>query len=125
VKPIGRTLWGIAGGFMPLHSTGPEPDFTSHDELCVLNAGDRMANVSITILYAEEHTDGPYLLTVAPRRVRHVRFNDFIFPVAMPLEAAYGAVIHSDVPVVVQFTREATQQAAEALLGTTAYPEPD
>jgi hypothetical protein len=54
-----------------------------------------------------------------------VRFNDFIFPVAMPLEAAYGAVIHSDVPVVVQFTRQATQRCPEALLGTLAYPAPD
>lgn len=43
--------------------------------------------------------------------------SDLIDPVAMPLEAAYAAVINCDVPIVVQFGRQDTL----ALLGTIAF----
>jgi hypothetical protein len=29
-KPIGRTRWAIAEGWIPGESTGPEPDMISH-----------------------------------------------------------------------------------------------
>ena len=51
---------------------------------------------------------GPYPLTVAPHRVRQVRFNDLIDPQAMPLGVDYAVVIESNVPIVVQFTRHDT-----------------
>jgi hypothetical protein len=122
MKPIGRTSWSIPGGWIPLGATGPEPTFTSRESIAVLNAGDEMANVRMTLLYADREPVDGYRITVAARRVRVVRMNDLIFPHAMPLETPYAAVITSDMPVVVQFTRQDTRQRAGAWMGTIAFP---
>jgi hypothetical protein len=128
-EPIGRTRWAVAGGHVPVDSTGPEPEMVSHDALSVLNAGDEMADVEVTLEYAREleamdgATAGPYRSTVAPRRVEHFRVNDLIDPFAPPLGEDYGVVVESDVPIVVQFVRQDTRQAEDAMLSTTAYSE--
>lgn len=121
--PIGRCRWAIPGGNVPVDSTGPEPEMVSHDALCVLNAGDEMATVEVTLQYADGREAGPYALTTAPRRVRHVRVNDLIDPYAPPLGEPYGIVVESDRPVVVQATRLDSRQAENATLSTTAYGE--
>jgi len=119
---IGRRRWAIAGGHIPLRTTGPEPECTSSDTLCVLNAADAEAVVKITIFYADREPVGPYQLAVLPRRVRQVRFNDLIDPEAMPLDTDYALIVESSVPVVVQFSRRDTSQAENAIATTLAYP---
>ncbi|MFP8953995.1 sensory rhodopsin transducer [Natrialbaceae archaeon A-arb3/5] len=123
--PVGRTEWAFPGGDVPVDSTGPEPEMVSHDKLCVLNTADEMARLEITLSYATGRTAGPYLLSVAPDRVRHVRINDLIDPYAPPLGKAYGLVVESNVPVVVQCTRQDTRQAENATLSTIAYGDSD
>ena len=122
MEPIGRTTWTFPGGWIPRNGTGPEPEFTSRDTLCLLNAGDALANVEVAIVYADRDPVGPYRLTVAPCRVRHVRINDLIFPEAVLLETGYAAIVRSDVPIVVQVGRQDTRQAAAAIAGTIAFP---
>ncbi|MEW6116536.1 MAG: sensory rhodopsin transducer [Nitrospirota bacterium] len=122
MKTIGRTTWAIPGGHIPLRSTGPEPDFTINDELCILNAGRQDAKVEITVFYADRDPVGPYRLTVPARRTRHVRFNDLIDPEAMPLDTGDACIVDADVPIVVQFNRRDTSQAENALLGVIAFP---
>jgi hypothetical protein len=119
---IGKRLWVIPGGHIPEGSTGREPEFTSRDELCVLNAGEVDANLEITIYYSDREPVGPYRLRVSARRVRQVRFNDLIDPEAMPLGTDYAAVIQSDVAIAVQFTRVDTRQASLAITSTMALP---
>jgi hypothetical protein len=125
VNSIGRTRWAIAGGHIPLHSTGPEPELTSHDKLCLLNTNDQEAQVEITLFYTDREPVGPYPLTVQARRTRHVRFNDLINPEAMPLDVDYASLITSDLPIVVQFSRLDSGQAENAVLGTMAFPVDD
>ena len=122
MEAIGRTTWVIPGGRIPLQTTGPEPESTSRDELSLLNTGDAEARIELKIYYADREPIGPYRLVVAARRVRCVRFNDLIDPEALPLGVDYAAVIASDVPIVVQFTRVDSSQTALALLGVMAYP---
>jgi hypothetical protein len=122
VKDIGCRLWAFAGGHIPLRSTGEEPRDTSRDELCVLNANAQEAHVEVMVYYEDHDPVGPYALTVAARRVRHVRFNDLIDPQALPLDTPYAAVIAADAPVVVQFTRRDTSLVANALMTTLAFP---
>lgn len=95
----------------------------SFDLLCLLNAGDAVANVRLRVLYAEHGEPEAYRLVVAPRRVRHLRINDLIFPEAVRLDAAYGLLIESDEPVVVQFSRQDTRQAEHAGMLATAWPD--
>jgi hypothetical protein len=121
MEAIGRTAWVIADGYIPATSNGPEPEMVSHESFCVLNTGDSPAHVEVLVYYADREPVGPYRVEVAPRRTRHVRFNDLIDPEALPLGTEYAAVVQSDVPVVVQHTRLDSRQAENAVFSTIAY----
>ncbi|WP_457811059.1 sensory rhodopsin transducer [Sinorhizobium meliloti] len=108
---------------MPLESNGPEPEFTSRDEIAVLNCCDSPARLRIHIHYADRPAVGPYEVEVAARRVRRIRFNDLIFPEALPLDEDFGAVIDADIPVVVQFTRLDSGTASRIAVAAAAYAE--
>jgi hypothetical protein len=119
---IGTTDWVIAEGYIPGASTGPEPEMTSHETACILNAGDDDAHVSIIVYFQDREPVGPYEVTVPARRTRHVRFNELADPEPVPRDTDYASTISSDVPVVVQHTRLDSRQAQLGLLSTMAYP---
>jgi hypothetical protein len=123
MKPMGRTTWVIPGGHIPLYSTGHEPDYTSHDKLCVLNVADEEARLEIVIYYTDREPAGPYQVTVPARRTLHIRFNDLIDPEAIFLDVDYASVVTSNIPVVVQFSRLDSTQAANAIFSTIAWSE--
>jgi hypothetical protein len=118
---IGRRVWAIAEGYIPSYGNGPEPQFTSHETACLLNAGADEAHVEITVFFADRDPLGPYRVTVPPRRTLHQRFNDL--EPAIPRDTDYASVIVSDVPIVVQHSRLDSRQDANALLSTVAYAE--
>lgn len=120
-EPIGRTRWAIAEGYIPVGSHGPEPQMTSHETVCLLNASDRDAHVEITIFFADREPCGPYRATVPARRTRHIRFNDLSDPEPIPKDTDFASVIESDVPIVAQHTRLDSRQAENALLSTMAF----
>ena len=77
---FGRREWVIPGGRIPFHSTGREPDFTSRDELAVLNAGQSDTNLAITLFYPDREPVGPYKLVVKARRTRRGPYQRPDFP---------------------------------------------
>jgi hypothetical protein len=117
----GRKTWAIAEGFIPGESTGPSPMMTSHETVCMLNAGDTDAHVVITVFFEDRDPVGPYKVTVPPRRTKHLRYNDLRDPAPVPRNTPYASTIVSDVPIVCQHTRLDSRQAANALLSTIAY----
>lgn len=120
---LGTRVWVIPGGHIPFPSNGTEPEFTSFDQLCLLNTGDEPAEVELTIYYADQEPVGPYPLRVDARRVRHARFNDLVNPEAIRLDRPFGCVVRSSVPVVVQFARQDTRiPGALGLLGALGFP---
>ena len=121
MEAIGKKRWVIAEGYIPGWSTGPEPQFTSHETACVLNTGDADAHVQITIFFKDKEPVGPYRVTVGARRTLHLRFNNLNDPAPIPKDTDYSSVFESDVPVVVQHTRLDSRQDANALLSTIAY----
>lgn len=121
MTPIGRTRWAIAEGFIPGRSAGPGRALESHEAVCILNAGDAEAHVTVTVFYADREPVGPFAFTVPARRTHHLRFNDFHDPEPIPRDTDYASVIESDVPVVVQHTRLDSRQAELALLTTIAF----
>ena len=121
-KAVGVREWAIAEGYIPPESHGPEPEMTSHETVCLLNAGDQEAHVEITIYYADRDPVGPYRVSVPAQRTRHVRFNDLRDPDPIPRGTDFSSVIRSDVPIVAQHTRLDSRQADNALLSTVAYP---
>jgi hypothetical protein len=122
-ETIGTTHWAIAEGYIPAESTGPEPQMTSHETACLLNASDAPAHVRITIYFEDREPAGPYTLEIPPRRTRHVRFNDLRDPEPIPPDTDYASVIESDVPIVVQHTRLDSRQSENALITTIAYAQ--
>ena len=113
--------WAIAEGYIPSWSNGPEPQFTSHETACLLNAGDEDAHVEVQIYFEDRGRAGPYTITVPARRTKHVRFNELTDPEPIPSDTDYASVISSDVPLVVQHTQLDSRQAENALLSTIAY----
>jgi hypothetical protein len=123
MESLGRKRWAIAEGYIPSESSFTEPALVSHETACILNAGDRNANVRITIFFSDREPVGPYLVTVGARRTLHLKFNDLNDPRPVPRDTAYSSVFESDVPIVVQHTRLDSRRAEVSLLSTTAYAE--
>lgn len=119
---IGHKTWAIAEGYIPGKSNGPHPEFTSHETACILNTGDKVANVEITLFFTDKDPVGPYKIEVPAKRTLHMRFNDLKEPEEVPRDTDYASVIKSDVPIVVQHTRLDSRQAENALLTTIAFP---
>jgi hypothetical protein len=105
---IGVKEWVIAEGYIPPESHGPQPETTSHETVCLLNASDQVAHVEIAIFCSDREPVGPYRLTVAARRVR---FNDLKDPEPIPRGTEFSSIIRSDVPIVAQHTRLDSRQA--------------
>ncbi len=120
---IGRRRWAIAEGYIPSESSYSDRALTSHETACILNAGDRDAQVAITIFFANKEPVGPYRVTVQARRTLHLRFNDLEHPQPIPRDTDYASVFESDVPIIVQHTRLDSRRAEVALLSTIAYAE--
>jgi hypothetical protein len=123
MRPLGKTRWAIAEGYIPPASTSQRPQYVSHETASVLNAGDRDAHLAITIFYSDRDPVGPYRVTVAARRTKHIRFNDLADPEPIPRGIDYSSVIESDAPVVVQHTRLDSRRAEDSLMTTAAYGE--
>ncbi|MCA9221129.1 MAG: hypothetical protein KDA71_12435 [Planctomycetales bacterium] len=121
MQAIGRKVWAIPEGFIPKGSHGPEPQMTSHEAACLLNASERDAHVTIMIYFSDREPVGPYHVTVPARRTAHIRFNELQYPESIPKGTEYASVIEADVPIVVQHTRLDSRQADNALLSTIAF----
>jgi hypothetical protein len=121
-RQIGRYSWAIAEGYIPPDAAAKSHEMTSHETVCILNAGEKDARVEITVYFADREPVGPYVFDVGAKRTRHLRFNDFKDPAPIPVNTDFSSVIVSDVPIVVQHTRLDSRQAELALLSTIAFP---
>lgn len=122
MREIGKLDWAFSGGRIPFESTGEEPMFNSHDKISVLNTSEEEAEIKIFIFYEDEAPVGAFEVAVKPKRMRKIRINDLIDPVAVKLDRNYACSIRSNVPVVIQFSRMNTGQDANAIMGTIAFP---
>jgi hypothetical protein len=125
MESLGHRRWAIAEGYIPAWSNGQKPEFESHETVCILNAGDADAHVSIIVFFTDRDPAGPYRVTVPAGRTLHQRFNELDDPEPVPRGVDYASVIESDVPVVVQHTRLDSRQAENALLSTIAFAAAD
>ena len=119
---IGKTRWAIAEGYIPHQSHGPDPQLTSHETACILNANNQEAHVEIMVYFAAREPAGPYRINIPAKRTSHVRFNTLNDPEPIPKDTDFASVINSDIPIVVQHTRLDSRQAELALLSTLAFP---
>lgn len=121
-SPIGSTTWVVADGYIPPGSTGPAPAMTSHDSICMLNAGSTDAQVEVDVFFTDREPAGPFRIGIPARRAHHQRINDLEHPERIEPGIDYCLVVRSDVPIVVQHTRLDSRQSANALMSTIAFP---
>lgn len=118
---LGKKRWAIAEGFIPGESVEPEDRaLKSHEAACLLNAGDRDAEITITVFFENREPAGPYRIHLPARRTKHLRFNDLRDPEPIPRDTPYSSLIESSVPIVVQHTRLDARRPSIALLSTIA-----
>lgn len=105
----GKKYWALSAGHIPLRSTGEEPEFTSRDQISILNASGRDAEIKISIFYQDRNPVADYCITVKASRVRKIRINDLIDPMPVPLDEPFACEILSSENVIVQFLRVDTR----------------
>lgn len=118
----GSTTWFFSAGLIHAHGTGHEPEYTSRNDLCLLNTAYDDACVSATVYHHDDEPVGPYEILVPARRVRNVRVNDIIDPEAVPLDQPYGLALDSDVPVVAQLVAVDTRRDGIAVTALPGLP---
>jgi hypothetical protein len=101
----GRKKWVFADGDLPPHPEGiSEP--RAHEALMVVNAGEAVANLRITLLFEDAEPREGLALRVPARRVSCFRMDkpiwggDYVIPFGQ-----YALILESDVPVVAVFGR--------------------
>lgn len=122
MKPIGKIDWAFSAGRIPLNSTGIEPEFISHDKIAVLNTSAEEAKIEMVIFYEDQTPAGTYKVKIKPQRLKKIKFNDLIDPVAMQLERNYSCYIKTNVKVVIQFSRMNTGATSNTEMSTMAFP---
>lgn len=120
-EAIGKRRWAIAEGYIPSWSTGKSREMESHETVCLLNTGDRDAQVQITVYFSDREPAGPYLATVPAQRTLHLRFNELDDPEPIPRGTDFASLIESDVPLVAQHTRLDSRQAELGIMSTLPY----
>jgi hypothetical protein len=120
---IGKKKWVFAAGRIPLHSTGREPEFTSHDKIAVLNTSSQDAEIKLTIYYEDQQPVTDHAIKIPARRVRKIKFNDLIDPLPIPLDKAFGFTLTCNVEVVIQFSRMDTSKKHKAIFCVTPHAE--
>jgi hypothetical protein len=123
VATIGSHVWAIPEGHIPGSGIEGDPALISHEAACILNAGDRDAEIETTVYFVDRDPIGPYRATVPARRTLHLRFNNLEDPEPIPRGTDYATVLMSTEPVVVQHTRLDSRDPRIALLSTIAYQE--
>lgn len=121
-EAIGATVWAFPAGRIPPDTSGREPEFTSRDELCILNAGAEEASLQITVVRDDQDPVGPYELSVGAQRVRRVRVNDLINPEAVPYDVPYGLILRADRAVVVQHLHVDSRRPEDSIFATLGHP---
>ncbi|WP_019535430.1 sensory rhodopsin transducer [Paenibacillus ginsengihumi] len=119
----GHTLWFIPDGYIPPTSSG---ELESHESICVLNCGHEDAALSITV-YFEDRPPIERIEAVVPgRRTMHIRTAGLSKDgERIPKGVPYAMEVESTVPVIVQYSRLDSTQAANALMSVMAYPYPN
>lgn len=104
-----------------MESSGKEPEMLSKDEISILNTTNKEALVEITIFYSDQEPVTGYKIKIAAERVRQFRVNDLIDPHAIPLGVPYAAIFESNVPVMIQWSKQITSDGKLGIMGSMAY----
>jgi hypothetical protein len=115
----GAKVWYIPDCYLPVGASGEE---VSHEAICVLNASQDDALLSISFYFEATEPIRDVRLAVPGERTRHFRLDipDEIAGVTIPRQVPYAARIESSHPVFVQYSRLDCSTPQMALMTTAA-----
>ncbi|OYD07154.1 sensory rhodopsin transducer [Paludifilum halophilum] len=120
MKPYGGKVWLVPDAYFPEHSSGR---FPSHEAVCLLNTGERDAQVELTLFFEDREPVTGFPVECPAVRTRHVRLDQLKSEDGqrVPPGVPYSILVESDVPIMVQYSRMDTTQPEMALMTTMAY----
>lgn len=109
----------IPDGFWNSKST-PGGDFVSHEAVCVLNATQEAAHVSLTLYFEDREKLAGFGCEIPAERTLHIRMDKIKNKDGKPVpqDVPYAIVVESDVKITVQYTRVDTSAQALAIAST-------
>ena len=120
-RALGKLEWLVPDCYWP-EQTDPTAPYPSHESICVLNTGDSDASLSL-MFYFEDREPVSARAQCAARRTHHIRLDRLETDGgALPQGVPYAALLSSDVPVVVQYSRCDASHPAVTLMTSVAYP---
>ncbi len=124
MQNFGKTVWLIPDCYWPVADAAQAAQaYQSHESLCVLNTGDGDATLNVTLYFEDEEPWENFTAVCPARRTSHIRMNALHSYEGrqIPQGKPYAALVVSDIPVVVQYSRLDATQANNALMTTMAY----
>lgn len=119
---VGKRNWLIPDMYWP--TDGTTGNYVSHESICVLNTGDTDASIKITLYFEDIEPVELQRAKCGARRTNHIRMDKILDLTGnhIPKGTPYAAVVESDIPIVVQYSRLDTTQPEMSLMTTIAYP---
>lgn len=120
-RALGRKVWLIPDGYLPVSSTG---GLKSHESTCVLNLGARPAAVKLIAYFEDREPLEGFTVNCPPRRTIHIRLDSLTNRrgQSIPAGVPFALKVESSANIIVQHSRLDTTQPALALMTTMAYP---
>ena len=116
----GKKIWVIPDGFM---SDTQKGNYVSHEAVCVLNIGEKDANIKLTIFFEDKEPLEGFTAVCKSRRTNHIRLDRIVNDKGekIPKEVPYSVLVESDTEIVVQHSRMDVSQEEMTLMSTIAY----
>lgn len=121
-KTAGSKVWFIPDCYWPEITTGKH--YVSHEAICVLNPGQVDARIKLTFYFSDAEPLRDFYAECKAERTNHIRLDliENSQGQKIPQGVPYAAMVESDQPLIVQYSRLDTTQAEIGLMTTIAYP---
>ncbi|NLE12888.1 MAG: hypothetical protein GX628_04325 [Clostridiales bacterium] len=121
MKAYGKTTWLIPDCYLNSVSKNAQ---RSHEAICVINTSDVDAEIKLTLFYEDREAITGFNSHCGAMKTHHIRMDKITNAEGQGLiwDVPYAALIESNTPIVVQYSRLDTSAAEMALMTTIAYP---
>lgn len=121
MNEIGKKIWLVPDAYYPEASV--EGPYISHEAICVLNIGEKDADISITLYFENEDPVSGFNTKCKAKRTNHIRLDQITNNEgkSIPKGKPYALLVQSSQNIICQYSRLDTTQIQMTLMTTIAY----
>ena len=121
METTGKKVWLVPDAYYPEQSV--EGPYISHEAICVLNIGEKDAEIEITLYFENAEPITGFTAVCSAARTNHIRLDKIRNKDGMgvPKGVPYALLLISSEPVICQYSRLDTTQMQMSLTTTMAY----